>query len=190
MVAKHHCGVVYWCTGPLKEFRMARDDTAPQSGVEQQLVTELATLVLEQTVPEGFAILDGTSQECFVDLLATLNSGRRDEQLGFGLDVGLLGPYDLVVATLVVTYLDSLLVEGVHEAAIPLVADLVQWLFRRPGFGAAPIAASTLPEVAPTSQQGRSVRDTTYERAWAVGLSHAHAGVLADAVVGRLVNRS
>lgn len=161
-----------------------------QPGVEQQLITELAALVLEQTAPEELAILDDTAQEYFADPQATLDPRRRDEPLGFGIDIALLGPYVLAIATPVITYLGSLVAQGMQEAAKPLVADLVRHLFRRPGSGATPITASASSGLALTPEQGRWIRDTTHERARALGLPDAQAGLLADAVVGSLVTRS
>jgi hypothetical protein len=153
-------------------------------------VTELAALVLEQAAPEELVILDDTAREYFADPLASLDPKRRDEPLGFGVDVALLGPYLLAVAGPVVTYLGSLVAQGVQDAATPLVADRVRRLFWRPGSGSTASSASTVPELALTSEQGRWIRDTTLERARALGLPDAQAGVLADAVVGSLITRS
>jgi hypothetical protein len=108
---------------------MARNEAAARLGAEQQLVTKLAALVLEQTSPEELAILDDTAREYFADPQATLEPRRRDKPLGFGMDVALLGPYVLAVGTPVVTYLGSLVAQEVHQAATPLVADLVRRLF-------------------------------------------------------------
>ncbi|MGH3719997.1 MAG: hypothetical protein ACRDRI_14385 [Pseudonocardiaceae bacterium] len=169
---------------------MVRGEALARLGVEQRLVIELAALVLERTAPDELAILDDTAREYFADPRATLNPTRRDEPLGFGIDIALLGPYVLAVATPVVTYLGSLVAQGVQEAATSRVADLVRPLFRRPGSVAAPITAGASPEWALTPEQGRWIRDTTYEKAQALGLPDAQAGVLADAVLGSVVTRS
>lgn len=170
---------------------MAPDHVTTQPGVEQQLVTELAALVLEQTAPEELAVLSETAQEYFADPQAVLDPKRRDEALGFGLEVALLGPYILAVAIPVVKYLASIVADGMQDAATPLVADLVRRLFRRRGDGAAPPAAGhPAPPAALTADQGRLIRDATYERALALGLPDVQAGVLADAVAGGLITRS
>jgi hypothetical protein len=166
------------------------NEAVAQPGVEQQLVTELAALVLIQTAPEELAVLDDIAQEYFADPQATLDTRRRDEPLGFGLDVALLGPYVLAVATPVVTYLGSLVAQGTQDAAKPLVADLVRRLFRRRSTSGPPGAAGATPELALTPEQGRWIRDTTHERARALGVPDAQADVLADAVVGSLITRS
>ncbi|MGH4011727.1 MAG: hypothetical protein ACRDTH_26770 [Pseudonocardiaceae bacterium] len=166
---------------------MARDEATAQPDIEQQLVTELAALVLEQIAPEELGVLDDTAQEYFADPQATMDPRRRDEPLGFGIDIALLGPYVLAIATPVITYLGSLVAQEVQEATKPLVADLVRRLFRRPSSDAAPITASASSGLVLTPEQGRWIRDTTHERALALGVPDAQAGVLADAVVGGLL---
>lgn len=68
--------------------------------------------MLEQAAPEELVILDDTAREYFADPLASLDPKRRDEPLGFGVDVALLGPYVLAVAGPVVTHLGSLVAQG------------------------------------------------------------------------------
>jgi hypothetical protein len=169
---------------------MARDKAATRSGLDQQLATELAELVLAQVAPEELVILDDTAWDYFADPRATLDPRRRDEPLGFGVDVTLVCPYVLAVAGPVVTYLGSLVADGVHDAATSVIADRVRRLFRRPVSGYAASIAGAAPEVALTPEQGRRIRGTTLERARALGLPDAQAGVLADAIVGSLIIRS
>jgi hypothetical protein len=172
---------------------MTREDSAAQSAVEQQLVTKLAALVTEWAAPEEIAILDERAREYFADPEAALEPRRRDEPLGFGIDVSSLGPYVLAVASPVVAYLGSVIAQEVRQAATPLAADLVRRLFRRPGSGAAPITAGDLSvssELAPTLDRGHWIQDTTQARARALGLPDVQANILADAVVSNLVTRS
>lgn len=169
---------------------MARDKAATRSGLDQELVTDLAELVLVQVAPDELVILDDTARDYFADPRATLDPRHRDEPLGFGVDVTLVGPYVLAVAGPVVTYLGSLVADGVHDAATSVIADLVRRLFRRPASGSTASIAGAAPEVALTPEQGRRIRDTTLDRARALGLPDAQAGVLADAIVGSLIIRS
>jgi hypothetical protein len=78
----------------------------------------------------------------------------------------------------------------VHDAATAVIADRVRRLFRRPVSGSTASITGAASEVALTPEQGRRIRDTTLERARALGLPEAQAGVLADAVVGSLIIRS
>lgn len=168
---------------------MGENVTVP-SNDERRLATELTALVLEQTVPEELLILDQTAEDYFTDPRAVLEPARRDEPLGFGLDVSLVAPYVLAVAVPVVQYLASLVADGVKDAAASAVADRVRRSFRR-----APSAA-TLPrgEGAPTPvllspDQARWIHEATEQRARALGMPDDQARVLADAVVGSLITQ-
>lgn len=97
---------------------MGENVTVP-SNDERRLATELTALVLEQTVPEELLILDQTAEDYFTDPRAVLEPARRDEPLGFGLDVSLVAPYVLAVAVPVVQYLASLVADGVKDASLP-----------------------------------------------------------------------
>jgi hypothetical protein len=153
----------------------------PQS--EQQLVTELAAAVLEQIDPDELAVFDETAQEYFADPEGVLDPRRRDEPVGFGVDMALLAPYLLAVATPVVQFLVTVVWGAVQEEAKPAVVRRVRRLFRR-NTGPAPADAGT-PQPAPLSpEQARYVRDVAYQRARALGLPEDRSTVLADAIVG------
>jgi len=156
---------------------------ALSSAEEQELVTALAELALEQAAPEELAVFPETADEYFRDPEATLHPRQREEAVGFGLELALLTPYLMVVVTHVVRMLASLIEQSVEEELKPSVAQLVHKLFRRadqtaaePG-GPAPL----------TPNQLRRLRDTAYERGIGLGLDEPRASLLADSVVGRLV---
>lgn len=104
---------------------MTREDSAAQSAVEQQLVTKLAALVMERAAPEEIAILDERAREYFADPEAALEPRRRDEPLGFGIDVSLLGPYVLAVASPVVTYLGSAILAAAEALGVIAGRDVL-----------------------------------------------------------------
>jgi hypothetical protein len=152
--------------------------------VENELVAELARLALEQAAPEELVLFQETAEEYFRDPQGVLDRGRRDEALGFGLDMALLGPYVLAVATPVVRFLASTVAGAVGEELKPMLARLVRRLLRQPdsgpeGDGQAP------PPLSP--DQARRVRDIAYRRARELGLAEGQAELLADSVVGGLV---
>lgn len=168
---------------------MGENVTAP-SNDERRLATELTALVLEQTVPEELLILDQTAEDYFTDPRAVLNPARRDEPLGFGIDVSLMAPYVLAIAVPVVQYLASLVADGVTEAATSAVADRVRRFFRR----APSVATLSLAQGAPTPvllspDQARWIHQVTEQRARALGVPDDQARVLADAVVGSLITQ-
>jgi hypothetical protein len=153
---------------------------------ENELVEGLARLVLEQTAPEELVLFQETAQEYFQDPQAVLDPKRRDEELGFGLDLAMLTPCVLAVATAVIQFLASTVAETVGHASRPLVAGVVRRLLRRPE----PASAVAGEAPAPLSvDQARQVRDIAYQRARGVGLDEHQAMVLADAVVGGLLVR-
>jgi hypothetical protein len=155
-------------------------ELSPQ--VERELVAELGQLVLEQTAPEELAIFPETAREYFDDPQAVLDPGRRDEPVGFGLELALLTPYVLAVVTPVIHYLATTVADAVREEVTPVLVPLVRRLFRRPD--QAPEAPDD-----PTplrAEQLRHVREVAYQQGKGLGLEEERASMLADAVVGRL----
>jgi hypothetical protein len=151
---------------------------------ENELVTELARLALEQAAPEELVLFSETAEEYFKDPQAVLDPNRRDEALGFGLDVAMLTPYVLAVATPVIRYLTSTVAEAVGQEAKPLVARLVRRLLRQPSPAPEPASAAPPPL---TTEQARQVHELAYEHAKRLGLDEDQAVLLADSMVGRLV---
>jgi hypothetical protein len=156
---------------------------------ERDLVTQLAADVLEQTAPEELAVFDETADDYFRDPQAVLDPRRRDEAVGFGIEVSLLAPFVLAVATPVVQFLVATVRDAAKDEARPLVAQLVRRLFRRdqPRHEGTPDSEPG-PQPKPlTEEQARTVRRIAFERAQALGLPENTASVLADAVVGGVV---
>ncbi|HET6561168.1 MAG TPA: hypothetical protein VFG72_04780 [Marmoricola sp.] len=161
--------------------------TAPDA--DRDLLEELARTVLEHSAPEELVIFEETSEEYFRDPDGVLNPARRDEALGFGLDLALLTPYVLAVAAPVVTFLLQTVAAAAKEEATPRVKELVRRLFNRAGDrspGAAPDAGEKEP-LALTGEQAREVREVALARAKDLGLPAEQARLLADSVVGGLV---
>jgi|GEM_PF-581026 len=151
---------------------------------ENELVTELARLVLERAAPEELVLFSDTAEEYFTDPQAVLDPNRRDEALGFGLDVAMLTPYVLAVAAPVIHFLASTVAEAVSREAKPMVARLVRRLLRQPAPAPEP-AGEAPPQL--TTEQARQVRELAYQHAKRLGLDEDQAVLLADSMVGRLV---
>jgi hypothetical protein len=154
------------------------------SETEHELVVELARLALERAAPEELVLLGENAEEYFRDPQAVLDPRRRDEALGFGLDVAMVTPYVLAVATPVVQFLVSTVADTVGQEAKPLVARIVRRLLRRPDPAPAPEGGEAPPL---STGQARQVREIAYQRARSLGLDDGQAGLLADSVVGGLV---
>jgi hypothetical protein len=151
---------------------------------ENELVAELARLALERAAPEELVLFQETAEEYFRDPQAVLDPRRRDEALGFGIEVAMLTPYVLAVATPVIRFLASTVAEAAGQEAKPLVTRIVRRLLRRPE-PAAEAAESAPPPL--STDQLRQVREIAYQRATRLGLDEDQAVLLADSVVGGLV---
>lgn len=170
--------------------RPGRPVSAPGKGSathERDLVTELAALVVARVSPEEMVIFDELAEEYFRDPARAVQQRRRDEALGFGLDLALVVPYALTVAGTVVHFLGSvamdLLQDAAKDSAEPAVRDLVRRMFVRvTGRPARPAE----PVVALNPAQMRTVAATSLRAAAAVGLPEEQARLLADAIVGSL----
>jgi len=156
---------------------------------ERDLVTQLATVVLEQTAPEELAVFDETADEYFRDPQAVLDPQQRDEPVGFGLEASLLAPVVLSVASYVVQFVVATVRDAAKDEARPVIANLVRRLFHKvqPNGKGTDNAPTTQ---ALTDEQARAVRRVAYERAQALGVPESTAAVLADAVVGGIVVQS
>jgi hypothetical protein len=144
---------------------------------EQALVRALAEAALERAAPEELAVFDETAEEYFAAPDAVLNPKRRDEAVGFGLELALLTPAVLAAAQAVLHFLVGAVAEAVHDEAKATVADRLKRLLGHAG-DAAPASLSP--------QQLRRVRDLAFERVRASGADEAQASLVADAIAGGL----
>lgn len=172
-----------------KPFQLLFSTIAGWSGTgtamaDRELVVELVAAVLAQVSPEELAILDEEAAAYFAAPHNAAPRRRRDEPVGFDLDLTLLAPYALAVGTTVVNTLGSILTDEARDAARPAVAQLVIRVLRR-----APNTAGELPQ-ALTAAQATLVRQTALARAEQLGLPRTRAELLADAVIGGLTVRN
>jgi len=160
----------------------------------QALVSELSHAVLVQAAPEELVVFEETAQEYFADPDGTLRPQGRDEPVGFGLDLALLTPYVLAVATPVIQLIVSIVSDAVHSDSRSVLAPLVRRLLRipdpaapvAPGDSAAEAGGDTAP-LSLTVDQARRIHGVALERGRSLGLTDDRASMLADAVVGGLV---
>jgi hypothetical protein len=164
---------------------MAAGEVGPlPAEAEKELVAELARSVLVQAAPEELALFGETAEEYFADPRALLDPGRRDEALGFGLDMAMLTPYVLAVSAGVVRFLATTVADAARQESKPLVTRLVRRLLRQPD-AAAQAAGDAPPPL--SSDQARQVRDVAYQQAKHLGLDDDQATLLANSVIGGLV---
>ena len=160
---------------------------------ERDVVGELARAVVERVAPEELALFEETEADYFRDPGVVLRAGRRDEAVGFGLDLALLTPYVLVVGAAVVHFLAAVVSDAVVGVAgdelKPVIAGRVRRLLRRDDPAAAGRRESGPQDRAPgvTVEQARQVRRVALEQATRSGLDPDRATLLADAFVGALL---
>jgi len=161
--------------------------------IEKVLVGELTCTVLRRVAPEELVVFDETAADYFRDPELVLNGRRRDEAVGFGLEMALLTPYVLAVGTVVVRFLGSIVSDAVRDEVRdelkPVIAGPVRRLFRREGAPPADRRESGGPDRAPgvTAEQAREVRRVALLQARRSGLDDEKASLLADAFVGALL---
>lgn len=171
--------------------RQGRMDGVPAAPApdDQDLVTELARTVIGRVAPDELAVLPIVAQDYFADPDGTLDPRDRDHPLGFGLDLVLLSPYVLAVATPVVQFLGSLATDIAKDLAKdlakdnakPIVHDIVRRMFHRGLQQQAPVML--------TPDQVDRVHEHSYRTGLALGLADGQARLLADALAGN-INRS
>ena len=153
---------------------------------DRDLVEELARTILETSAPEELVIFGETAEEYFQDPDAVLHPTRRDEALGFGLDLALLTPYVLAVVTPVLGFLVQTVAAAAKDEATPRIRELVRRLFNRPAEHQERDQGEH-ERMALTAEQAREVREVALARATDLGLPDEQARLLADSVVGGLV---
>lgn len=159
---------------------------------ERALVVELAAQMLETAAPEELDLLGDTADEYFADPAAALSNDQRDEALGFGLDLALVTPCALAVATTVVQFLLSTVSQAMQEQSGAVATSYVRRLFHRVHLtapdGTNPPSPTRPPGVGPAPEPGVVYRvcKIAYDRAQAVGLDAERASLLADAIAGGL----
>ena len=146
------------------------------------LTDELAQQVLNQVAPEELVLYDETAQEYYADPQALLDPKRRDESLGFGLELAMLTPVVIAVAQSVMQWLAGAVVEAAVKESSPSVVSYLRRLFR----GADKARPAARP-AALTVDQARQVRAVAYQKALAAGLEPARAALIADSTAGALI---
>jgi hypothetical protein len=157
---------------------------------ERDLVGELAHAVVGRVAPEELVLFEETEADYFRDPRLP-GAGRRDEAVGFGLEMALLTPYVLAVGTAVVRFLASVVSDTVRDELKdelkPAIPGPVRRLFRRddsPAAGREAREHARAPGL--TVAKAREVRRVALQQARQSGLDDEKAALLADAFVGAL----
>lgn len=157
---------------------------APSSSpADRELITALTAAALDRAAPDELVVLDDTAEEYFADPAALLHPRGRDEAVGFGVEIALITPYLLAVASPVVKFLLDTVTGAAQDAAKPVVVRVARRLIRGgrpdPGAGAVPPLSA---------DQVRYAREIAFGQARRLGLAEAQSALLADAIAGGLVS--
>jgi hypothetical protein len=124
-------------------------------------------------------VFDEMANEFFAAPDAVFRDKGRDEAVGFGLDLAMVTPYLLAMATAAVGAVGTMLRDAVTEQGSEALGTAIRRLLRIGGDH-----ASVTPL---TDGQARQLRQVALDRGWALGLDDGRAAVLADAVVGGML---
>lgn len=156
----------------------------PVDGQTMRVLTdELAQSILTEVAPEELALYAETAEEFYADPQALLNPKRRDEALGFGLELAMITPVVISVAGTVLQWLANNVIDAAIKEASPSVMSYLRGLFRRGEKDKKP----TAPKTTLTADQAKQVRAVAYQQALAIGLEPARAGLIADSTAGALI---
>jgi hypothetical protein len=148
----------------------------------RMLTDELAHQILSEVAPEELVLYEETAREYYADPHALLDPKRRDEALGFGLDLAMITPVVILVAQSVLQWLANTVVDAAAKEASSSVESYLRRLFRRAGGGKPATRPAAL-----TADQAKQVRAVAYKQALAVGLAPDRARLIADSTAGALL---
>lgn len=156
------------------------------------LVAQLARGAVEREAPEELVLFQDSATQFFSNATAVMHGDRRDESVGFGLDLAMLTPAALAVASAVVAAVGGAVGDAWKDEATPVVGSwfrrLFGWLSRRRRGDDGRHDRSAAPRAIPlTVEQARRVRAVAVKRAVAFGVPSDQARLLADSITGALV---
>jgi hypothetical protein len=149
------------------------------------VVADVARDIVARTAPQEMPLFRATSEAYFADPDKALAERKpKDEMLGFGIEAAalLLTPVVIDVTRRVVLFLIAQFGDAVKKESGEAVGGFVHDIFHR-GEGDGE-AKEDVPELTP--EQLDEVREIAYSRALELDVPEDRAGLLADAVVGRL----
>ena len=158
---------------------MAENTTSLSAGDQRQIVALIAQRAAQAEAPEELMLFDEMADEFFAAPDAVTRGKGRDESVGFGLDLALVTPYLLAMATAAVAAVGTMVRDAVTEQGSEALGAAIRRLLRIGG---------DQPSVTPlTDAQARQLRKVALDRGRALGLDDGRAAVLADAVVGGML---
>jgi hypothetical protein len=151
---------------------------------EDAAVVEVARELVARTAPQELPLFPATSTAYLDDPDSVLQPKERgDDMLGFGVEaaVVLLTPAALEIAKSVVKFLAAQVRGALEQETGDAIAERIHTLLHPSAGGRGAAAPTRL-----TEEQLAQVHELALEKARALDLPEAKAGLLADAMVGSL----
>lgn len=162
---------------------MGEPRTALQADDARELSNQLARLVIERAAPDELLTFDEVADEYYADPNSTLTLNKKDEAVGFGLELALLAPFALAVAEFVIHFIGELLRDVAKDAATPAVSAALKRLMR-----VHTEEAPSPAEVQLTKEQRAQIFAAAKEQSARLGLDEDKAVLLSNAILGVLNN--
>ncbi len=162
---------------------MGEPRTDLQADESREASTLLAKLVIERAAPDELLTFDEVAEEYYADPQSTLMLNKKDEAVGFGLELALLAPFALAVAEFVIVFVGDLLRDVAKDAAKPAVSGTLKRVLR-----VRTDQASPLGEVELTKEQRARIFAAAKEQSARLGLDEDKAVLLGNAIIGVLGN--
>ena len=153
--------------------------------IDPELVVSVSHELVAQLAGEELPLFAAIEEVYLADPdVSVRRRGRGDQVLGFGVvgSAALLTPVVLAVVTEVIKHLAVLLSDSAVRRGGEAIGPALRRLFRRP----APESDAAPPAPRLTAGQLAEIERIARQKALDVGLDRQKAGLLADAIVGKL----
>ncbi|TDK27901.1 hypothetical protein E2F48_01950 [Arthrobacter crusticola] len=160
---------------------MGEPRTDQQTQELRELSTQLARLVIDRAAPDELLTFDEVAEEYYEDPQTTLMLNKKDEAVGFGLELALLTPFALAMAEFVVDLIGDLLRDVAKDVASPAISGALKRMLRVGTDQASPPDGVEL-----TKEQRAQIFAAAREQATRLGLDEDKAVLLGSAIIGVL----
>ena len=161
-------------------------NVVPSAG-QEATVLALARGAVAQAAPDELVLFDETAEEFIAQGRRQPKTSGADEAVGFGLDLAMVTPVAVMVATAAVQAVGAVVGEVWKEEGTPVVRSWFRRLFRLDRRRRRKKPSDQRPPMPLTPEQAQRVRVVALERALALGVPGPTASILADSITGGLV---
>ncbi len=156
-----------------------------QSDESRELSSQLARLIIERMAPDELLTFDEIAEEYHKNPQSTLMLNKKEEAVGFGLELVLLTPFALGVAEFIIGFVGELLRDVFKDASKPAVSSALKRVF----LGRSDEVPPPPDEVELTDEQRERIFEAATGQATRLGLDENKAVLLGNAIIGVLSNQ-